>query len=119
MSWQFVHCAFVRASINFFLVSAIETTFLNQSGPNLHELLMDTRSCMSLIVSKIRPVTPELLPLKILKIAVFDLVSTRDTTFLNQTGPKMHKVFISTRSQMSLIMSKIGPVTPELLPLKY
>ena len=54
----------VRASVNFFLVSAIETTFLNQSGPNLHEVFMATRSRMSSIMSEIHPVTPELMPLK-------------------------------------------------------
>ena len=54
----------VRASVNSFLVSAIETTFLNQTGPNLHEVFMGTRSRMSSIMSEIHPVTPELMPLK-------------------------------------------------------
>ena len=54
----------VRASVNSFLVSAKETTFLNQSGPNLHEVFMGTRSRMSSIVSEICPITPVLLPLK-------------------------------------------------------
>ena len=64
MSRQFVHHACVRVSFNFFLVSTIETIFLSQSGPNLYEVFMGTRSRNSLIVSKIRPVTPELLALK-------------------------------------------------------
>ena len=64
MSWQFAHRAYVCASVNSFLVSAIETTFLNQSGPNLHEVFMATRSQMSSIMSEIRPVTLELMPLK-------------------------------------------------------
>ena len=54
----------VLASVNSFLVSAIETTFLNQSGPNLHEVFMATRSRMSSIMSEICPVIPELMPLK-------------------------------------------------------
>ena len=53
----------VRASVNFFLVSAIKTTFLYQSGSNLHEVFMGTKSQMSLIVSEIRQVAPELLAL--------------------------------------------------------
>ena len=53
----------MRASINFFL-SAIETTFLDQSEPNLHEAFMGTRSRMSSIMNEIRPVTPELLAQK-------------------------------------------------------
>ena len=64
MSRQFVCPACVRASVNSFLVSAIETIFLNQSGPNLPEVFMATRSRMSSIMSKIRPVTPKLMPLK-------------------------------------------------------
>ena len=59
MSWQFV-----RASVSSFLVSPIETTFLNQSGPNLHEVFMGTRFQMSSILGEIHLVTPELLPLK-------------------------------------------------------
>ena len=50
MSWQFVCCVGVP-SINFFLASAIETTFLNQSGPDLHEVFMGSRSWMRSIMS--------------------------------------------------------------------
>ena len=88
--------------LNFVFFSAIEIKFLNQSEPSLHEMFMGTRSRMSLILSKIRPVTLDLLALK---IAVFNLVSATKTTFLNQSGPKLHKVFIGTRSRMNLIMS--------------
>ena len=100
------------------LVSTIETTFLNQAGPKLHKVLIDTRSRMSSTMSKIGPVTQKLFALELLKIAVLNLVSTIETTFLNQSGPKLHKVFIGTRSRMSLIMSKIGPVTPKLFALE-
>ena len=65
----------VRASVNSFLVTTIETTFLNQSGPNLHEVFMGTRSQMSLIVSKICPVTPGLLPLKYWKLLFLTLLA--------------------------------------------
>ena len=44
MSWQVrLSCMHpsVCESVNFFLVSAIETTFLNQSEPNLHEVILD------------------------------------------------------------------------------
>ena len=58
LSWQFVRRACVRASVNFFLVSTIETTFINQS------MFVATRSLMSSIMSEIRPVTPDLLALK-------------------------------------------------------
>ena len=43
---------------------------------------------MSSLMSEIHPVTPELLAWK---IAVFNLVSAIETTFLNQSGPKVHR----------------------------
>ena len=95
-------------SVNFFLVSGIETTFLGQSGPNLCEVFMGTRSWINSIMNEIRPVTPELLALK---IAIFNLDRAIETTFLNQSGPKLYIVFIGTRSQMSSIISEIHLVT--------
>ena len=62
MSLQFVRASVrqcIRASVISFLISAIETTFLNQSGPNMLEVFVATRSQMSLIMSEICPVTPE------------------------------------------------------------
>ena len=110
--------ASVRPSVNSFLVSMIETTFLNQSGPNLPKVFMATRSRISSIMSEIGPSNSRVNAPEILKIAVFDLVSTIETTFLNQPGPKLHKVFIDTRSWMSSRMSKIGPVTQKLFALE-
>ena len=49
------------ASVNCFIVSAIETTFLNQSGQNLQELFIGIGSRKSSIVSEVCQVTPELL----------------------------------------------------------
>ena len=69
-------------------------------------------------MSKIGPVALKLFALELLKIAVLTLVSAIETTFLNQSGPKLHRVFIGTSSQMSSIMSKIGPVTPKLFALE-
>ena len=67
----------VDAVIN--LVSAIETTFLNQSGPKLHKVFIGTRSRMSLIMSEICLVTQKLFVLGLLKIAVLSLVSMTET----------------------------------------
>ena len=69
-------------------------------------------------MSKIGPVTLNLFAHELLKIAVLNLVSVIETKFLNQSEPKLHKVFIGTRSQMSSIMSKIRPVTPKLFALE-
>ena len=49
------------------------------------------------------------------EIAVFNLVSTIDTTFLSQSGPKLHKVFIGTRSWMRC---EICLVTQKLFTLE-
>ena len=102
----------------FDLVSTIDTTFLNQSGPKLHKVFIGTSSQISSIKSKIRPVIPKLFALDLLKIAVLNLVSAKETTFLNQSGPKLHKEFISTRSRMSSIMSENSLVTPKLFGLE-
>ena len=68
MSWRLVCCVCVHASVHpliFFLLSAIETTFLSQSRPNLHKVFMGTRSQMSSIISKICPVVVVVLLLNV------------------------------------------------------
>ena len=76
------------------------------------------RACIRESINSFRGNNSGVIAPEILKIAVFDLVSTIETTFLNQCGPKLHKVFIGTRSQMSSIMSEIGPVARKLLALE-
>ena len=100
------------------LVNPIETTFHSQSEPKLHKVFIGTRSRMSLIMSEIHIVTLKLFALELLKIAVLNLVSAIETTFLNHSGLQLHKVFIGTRSRMSLIMSEISQVTQKLFALE-
>ena len=69
-------------------------------------------------MSEIHLVTRKLFALELLKIAVLNLVSAKETTFLSQSGPKLHKVFIGTRSQMRSIMSEIRLVAPKLFALE-
>ena len=69
-------------------------------------------------MSEIRPVTRKIFALELLEIAVLILVSAIETTFLNESGPKLHKVFIGTRSQKSLIKSEIRLVTLKLFALE-
>ena len=69
-------------------------------------------------MSDIRPVTRNLFALELLKIAVLNLVSAMETTFLNQSGTKLHKVFMGTSSRVSSIMSEIRLVTPKLFALE-
>ena len=51
-------------------------------------------------------------------MAVLNLASVKETNFCNQPEPKIHKVFIGTRSLMSLIMSEIRLATWELFSLE-
>ena len=102
----------------FNLVSRIETTFLNQSGPKLHKIFIGTRSWMSSIKSEIHLVTRELFPLELLKIAVLSLVRAIEISFSNQSEPKLHKVFMGRRSWISSIISEIRLVTWKLFGLE-
>ena len=69
-------------------------------------------------MGEILQVTRKFFALELLKIAVLNLVRAIGNTFLNQSGPKLHKVFIGTRSRLSLIMSEIFLVTPKLFALE-
>ena len=93
LSWQFIHRLCVRASVNSFFVSLIG-----------HKISDEFNSEQNL-PSNSRAIAPE-----ILKIAIFDLVFTIETTF--------HKVIIGTRSPMSLIMSEICQVAWKLFALE-
>ena len=87
------------------------------SGPKLHKVFLGTRSRMSSKMSEICQVTRKLFALEWLKIVVLNLGSLIETWFLNQSGPKLHKVFISTSSRMSSTTSEIHSVTRKCLPL--
>ena len=111
LSWRFVRHVCVLASISFFLdrdhISWSIWTKLAWSvyGHKISDEFDNERNLPSIS----RVIGPERL-----KIAVFNLVSAIETTFLNQSRPKMHKVFIGTRSWMSSIMSEICPVKQKL-----
>ena len=75
---------------------------------------MSIRSQMSLIMGQIELEHLELFALEFGKIAKNDFVYTISSTNINQSGPNLVKVYMSIRSQMSLIMELIGPELSEL-----
>ena len=70
---------------------------------------MPVRSPMSLIMGQIKPEYLELFALEFGKIAENDFVYTLSSTNINQSAPNLVKVYMTIRSQMSLIMELIEP----------
>ena len=69
---------------------------------------------MSLIMDQIEPEHPGLFTLEFEKIAESDFVNTLVSTNINQSGLNLVKVYMTIRSQMSLIMELIRPELSEL-----
>ena len=63
---------------------------------------------MSLIMGQIEPEHRELFALKFGKISESDIVYTLASTNFNQSAPNLVKMYVTIRSQMSLIMDLIG-----------
>ena len=65
------------------------------------------RSEMSLIMGQIGPEQLELFALELGKIAAFDFVYSLASTNINQSTPNLITIYMSIRSQMSLIMGQV------------
>ena len=64
---------------------------------------------MSSIIGQIKTEHLELFALDFGKIAESDFVYTLASTNINQSAPNLVKMYVTIRSQMSLIMDWIGP----------
>ena len=64
---------------------------------------------MSLIMGQIEPEHPE----------ETDFAYTLASTNINQSAPNLVKMYVTIRSQMSLIMNVIGPELSELFALEF
>ena len=73
---------------------------------------------MSLITGQIEPKHPKLFALEFGKIAETDFADTLASTNINQSAPNLVKMYVTIRSQMSLIMNLIGPEISELFALE-
>ena len=70
---------------------------------------MPTRPQMSSIMGQIEPEHLELFALEFGKTAENDFVCTLSSTNINQSASNLIKVYMTIRSQMTLIMELIGP----------
>ena len=73
---------------------------------------------MSSIMDQIETEHLELFALEFEKNAENDFVYTLSSTNINQSAPNLVKVYMTTRSQMTLIMELIGPALSELSALE-
>ena len=74
---------------------------------------------MSLIMEQIKPENPELFALEFGKIAETDFVYTLASPNINQSASDLVKMYVTIRSQMSLIMDLIGADLYEFFALKF
>ena len=70
---------------------------------------MSNRIEMSLIMGPIGLEQLELFALELGKIAAFDFVYSLASTDINQSAPNLVTMYMSIRSQMSLIMGQVIP----------
>ena len=77
------------------------------------------RSRMSSIMDLIGAELSELFALEFAKIAETDFVYTLASPNINQSSPKLVKMYVTIRSWMSSIMDLIGAELPELLTLEF
>ena len=80
---------------------------------------MPIRYGISLIMEQIEPECPELFAIEFGKIAETDFVYNLASTNVNQSAPNLVKMYVTIRSQMSLIMDLIGPELWELFALEF
>ena len=80
---------------------------------------MPMRAKMSSIMGQIEPKHPELFALEFGKIAESDFIYTLASTNIYQSAPNVVKMYMTKRSQMSLIMDLIGPELSELSALEF
>ena len=73
---------------------------------------------MSSVIGPIGPEQLELFALELGKIAAFDFVYSLASTNINQSAPNMVTMYMSIRSQMSLIMGQVIPDQYELSALE-
>ena len=76
------------------------------------------RARMSSIMGQIEPEHWGLFTLEFGKIAESDFVYTLSSTNIDQSAPKLVRMYVTIRSRMSSIMDSIGPELSELSALE-
>ena len=108
----------LRKFAMFDFVYTLASANIDQSVQNLVTVYMPIRSRMSSIMGQIEPEHLELFALDFGKIAENDFVYTLSSTNINQSASNLVRVYMTIRSQMSLIMELIKPELSELSALK-
>ena len=80
---------------------------------------MPMRAQMRSIMGQIEAEHPELFALEFGKIAESDFVYTLASTDIDRSSPNWVKMYMTIRSQMSLIMDLIRPELSELSALEF
>ena len=70
-------------------------------------------------MEQIEPEHPELFVLEFGKISESDFVYTLASTHINQSAPKLVKMYVTIRSRLRLIMDLIGPELSELFAFEF
>ena len=102
----------------FDFVYTLASTNINQSSPNLVEMYVTIRSWMSYTIDLIRIEHLELSSLELEKNAIFDFVYNPVSANIDQLAPNLLTIYITNRSQISLIMGIIGLEHSELIALE-
>ena len=103
----------------FDFVYSLASANIDQSVPNLATIYMPIRSQMTLIIGEIEPEHSELFALEFGKIAKSDFVYILASTNVDQSAPNLVKMYVTIKSQMSLIIDLIGLELPELFALEF
>ena len=106
-------------NLPYLTVFSLASANIDQSVPNLATIHMPIRARMSLIMGQIKPEHSELFALEFGNIAESDFVYTLVSTNIDQSAPNLVKMYMTIRSQMSLIMDLIGPELFELSALEF
>ena len=96
----------------------LASTIINQSAPNLVKIYMTIRSRMGTIMGAIGPEQLELFALEFEKLQYNHFVYTVASTNIKQLVPNLVKIYMTLRSQMSLIKGVIRPEQLELFALE-
>ena len=96
----------LKKTVIFYFVYTLPSANIDQSAPNLSKLFMSNR--MSSIMGP-NGAEQELFALELVKIAAFDFVYSLASTNINHSAPNLVTMYMSIRSQMSLIMGQVVP----------
>ena len=99
-------------------VYSLASTNIDQSVPNLATIHMPIRARMSSIMGQMEPEHRELFALEFGKISESDFVYTPASTNIDQSAPKLDKMYMTIRSQMSSIMDVIRQELSKLSTLE-